>query len=158
MAVEYTLELFPSEENFKKVSDWFSAKERTNDNAGIDMYCIRDTVCPISQVTLLDLGVKARMLDPDGEPCHFWLAPRSSIWKKGVTQANSIGVIDRTYRGTLMGAVIPFQFQSATINEGDRLFQVLAPTMGHISRVIVLHESDLDETVRGSGGFGSTGR
>ena len=131
---------------------------RTNENAGVDMFCLTTTVCPISQVTLLDLGVKARMLDSDGNACHFWLAPRSSIWKNGVTQANSIGVIDSSYRGPLMGAVLPFQFQSATIQEGSRLFQVLAPDMGYISKVQILHESDLDTTTRGAGGFGSTGR
>jgi dUTP pyrophosphatase len=158
--MSYTLQLFPSEVNFYKMLEYFGGDSisRTNENAGVDMFCLTTTVCPISQVTLLDLGVKARMLDSDGNACHFWLAPRSSIWKNGVTQANSIGVIDSSYRGPLMGAVLPFQFQSATIQEGSRLFQVLAPDMGYISKVQILHESDLDTTTRGAGGFGSTGR
>jgi len=156
----YTLQLFVSQENFDATVERFGgvSVKRSNDNAGVDMFCSVTTSCPIGQVTLLDLGVKARMLDPDGLPCHFWLAPRSSIWKNGVTQANSMGVIDNSYRGPLMGAVLPFLFQSATIQEGSRLFQILAPDMGYISVVEILHESELDVTVRGAGGFGSTGR
>jgi dUTP pyrophosphatase len=85
------------------------------------------------------------------------LAPRSSIWKNGVTQANSVGIIDASYRGYLMGAVVPYAFQTVKIVDGARLFQVLAPGMGHISKVILRHQSELDTTARGEGGFGSTG-
>ena len=159
MTQEYTLQLFPGEDVFDKYVGWMGGIQivRTNDNAGVDMFCNMTTVCPISTATLLDLGVKARMIGPDGTACHFWLAPRSSIWKNGVVQANSIGIIDRSYRGKLMGAVMPFQFQMATIEEGSRLFQVLAPNMGFISKVEILRESELDTTTRGDGGFGSTG-
>jgi dUTP pyrophosphatase len=69
-----------------------------------------------------------------------------------------MGVIDSSYRGPLMGAVLPFLFQAANIQAGTRLFQVLAPDMGHISKVVLLPESELDDTSRGEGGFGSTGK
>jgi hypothetical protein len=68
-----------------------------------------------------------------------------------------MGIIDSSYRGPLMGAVLPFQFQAASIKDGARLFQVLAPDMGHISKVVFRHQSELDVTARGSGGFGSSG-
>lgn len=159
MAAEYTLELFPNEDVWNKIADYMGGTEfaRANENAGVDLFCIEDKNCPIGHVTLLDLGVKARMLDDSGVPCHYWLAPRSSIWKHGVTQANSMGIIDSSYRGPLMGAVLPFQFQAASIKDGARLFQVLAPDMGYISKVVFRHQSELDVTARGSGGFGSTG-
>lgn len=159
MAAEYTLELFPNEDVWHKVADYMGGVSitRTNDNAGVDLFCVEDKECLIGQVTLLDLGVKARMLDSSGKPCHYWLAPRSSIWKNGVTQANSIGIIDSSYRGSLMGGVLPFVFQSVIIKDGARLFQVLAPDMGHISKVVFRHQSELDVTARGAGGFGSTG-
>ena len=159
MAAEYTLELFPNEDIWNKVADYMGGTNltRTNENAGVDLFCVEDKECPIGQVTLLDLGVKARMIDSSGNPCHYWLAPRSSIWKNGVTQANSIGIIDSSYRGSLMGGVVPFQFQAATIKDGARLFQVLAPDMGYISKVVFRHQSEIDVTSRGSGGFGSTG-
>jgi dUTP pyrophosphatase len=159
MAVEYTLELYPTEENWDAVLGYMGAETvRNNDNAGVDLYCVSNKTCPIGQVTLLDLGVMAKMLDSCGNPCHYWLAPRSSIWKNGVTQANSMGIIDSSYRGVLMGAVLPFQFQAVNITAGSRLFQVLAPNMGHISKVVLRHESELDTTARGEGGFGSTGQ
>jgi dUTP pyrophosphatase len=159
MAVEYTFEIYPNEDIWNKVVEYMGGVSltRTNENAGLDLFCVEDKECPIGQVTLLDLGVKARMLDGSGKPCHYMLAPRSSIWKNGVTQANSVGIIDSSYRGSLMGAVLPFQFQAATIKDGARLFQVLAPDMGHISKVVFRHQSELDVTARGSGGFGSTG-
>ena len=159
MAAEYTLELFPNEDVWDKVTEYMGGVsfERNNDNAGVDLFCVADKDCPISQVTLLDLGVKARMLDSSGVPVHFMLAPRSSIWKQGVTQANSVGIIDASYRGYLMGAVVPFAFQTVKIVDGARLFQVLAPGMGHISKVVLRRQSELDTTSRGEGGFGSSG-
>ena len=171
MAAEYTLELFPTEGNWDSYVAWFGGSEikRNNDNAGVDLYCVKDqTVISASTALLLDLGVKARMTKNwkscqygtpvDGsDQCHFWLAPRSSIWKSNVRQANSLGVIDRSYRGTLMGAVLPNHIE-ARIEAGTRLFQILAPDMGYIKKVVLKPMSELDETVRGDGGFGSTGK
>ena len=167
MAVEYTLELFPTEGNWNSYEGWLGGTDiqRTNDNAGVDLYCVRNqNVHTGAQATLLDLGVKARMIktyEQNNIPqvtCHFWLAPRSSIWKSNVRQANSLGVIDRSYRGVLMGAVLTNSDSFVEIEAGTRLFQVLAPDMGYISRVRLLPEFELDTTYRGEGGFGSTGR
>jgi dUTPase len=171
MAVEYTLELFPTEGNWDSYVNWLGGTdiERNNDNAGVDLYCVQTQGVGSTTATLLDLGVKARMTKrwlscrygnpmERQETCHFWLAPRSSIWKSGVRQANSLGVIDRSYRGTLMGAVLSNGPVGSSIQEGIRLFQVLAPDMGWISRVVLKPLSELDETARGDGGFGSTGK
>lgn len=176
MAVEYTLELFPTEGNWEKYLNWFGGRDISlnSENAGVDLYCVKhQDVLSGVQATLLDLGVKARMTKVwtsytygseklHNDPCHFWLAPRSSIWKSGVRQANSIGVIDKSYRGVLMGAVLANKdptVDCVTINlENARLFQILAPDMGHISRVLLKPLSELDETTRGDGGFGSTGK
>ena len=167
MAVEYTLELFPTEGNWNTYVNWMGGTDvhRSNDNAGVDLYCVQNQIVqPGGNATLLDLGVKARMVkyyEQNNTPevtTHFWLAPRSSIWKSNVRQANSLGVIDRSYRGVLMGAVLTNTNDSVQIPGGSRLFQVLAPDMGHISRVRILPESYLDSTSRGTGGFGSTGR
>jgi dUTP pyrophosphatase len=170
MAVRYYLELFPTEGNWDSYVTWFGGTQvqRNNDNAGVDLYCVKNQNVDLFPPTLLDLGVKARMTKfyydyENGErvekfePCHFWLAPRSSISKSGVRQANSIGVIDRSYRGVLMGAVLA-NVRQTTIEPGTRLFQVLAPDMGYISTVDIKQLSELDETSRGEGGFGSTGK
>jgi dUTPase len=172
MAVEYTLELFPTEGNWDAYVSWFGGSEieRNNDNAGVDLYCVKDqTVGSMRDACLLDLGVKARMTKTwkscqygsnidVSDQCHFWLAPRSSIWKSNVRQANSLGVIDRSYRGVLMGAVLLNSSVDTKIDAGTRLFQVLAPDMGYIKKVVLKPLSELDETARGDGGFGSTGK
>jgi dUTPase len=176
MAVEYTytLELFPtSEESYAMYLGWLGGRESVDldgENAGFDLATAKEQkVVQGSMATLLDLGVKARMVrcwrnyiaDSNSKeytaPSHFWLAPRSSIWKNGVRQANSIGVIDRCYRGVLMGAVLTNSAYDVTIPTNTRLFQVLAPDMGHISRVVLKPLSELDSTSRGEGGFGSSG-
>jgi dUTPase len=172
MAVSYTLELFPTAGNMEKYKVWFDGDKsmtktgentyfRSNENAGVDLYCVRDQEAGSHTATLLDLGVKARLLTipvDTPNPCHFWLAPRSSIWKSGVRQANSIGVIDRSYRGVLMGAVLSNGLGGAKVEAGTRLFQVVAPDMGWISHVVLRPESEIDTTSRGEGGFGSTGK
>jgi dUTP pyrophosphatase len=170
MAVSYYLELFPTEGNWDTYVKSFGGTEleRNNDNAGVDIYCVKDQTVDMAAPTLLDLGVKARMTKfyfdyengnriEKSEACHFWLAPRSSISKSGVRQANSIGVIDRSYRGILMGAVLA-NVKQTNVEAGTRLFQILAPDMGYIAKVVLKPLSELDETNRGEGGFGSTGK
>lgn len=162
--------------------------QRSDENAGFDMFVTEKCETKAGSVSLVKLGCKARMVrcypgEEKDEEVPFWLAPRSSIWKSGVTQANSIGVIDKSYRGPLMGAVLPihkpqgyWSSMSGTpssgsyvwmncdsrdtgnpiVERGQRLFQIVAPDMGHIKEVRLVES--LPETVRGEGGFGSTGR
>ena len=131
-----------------------------NTNAGFDLLTSENTSFNNSgSIRLVNLGVKAIMINKfSKQTVHFWLAPRSSIWKNGVTLANSMGVIDRSYRGELMAACKNETNNfNHSINQGIRLVQILAPDMGHISKVEICDESVLDETVRGDGGFGSCG-
>lgn len=149
---------------------------RPNDNAGYDLYCQGATVPGNSAAGhLVNQGVKARMMVVKGdlpyseghylnanaklllEEVHYRLVPRSSIFKTPLSMANSEGIIDRTYRGLLKAPVrnhLPAD--SYSIEEGTRLFQIVAPDMGWI-REVRLVES-LPESVRGEGGFGSSGR
>jgi dUTP pyrophosphatase len=171
----YVLELYVTEKGRAFYEKLFDGKDniltRNNENAGFDLFCAEDVM--ISQetgVTMLDLGSRAKMYQvnhyeqDNGElmevwvPQHFWLAPRSSIWKSGVTMANSMGIIDSSYRGVLMGAVLPYIKEvPIKISAGSRLFQILAPNMGHIQEIYLKSEANIDSSSRGSGGFGSTG-
>jgi hypothetical protein len=177
----YRLELLVSPEN----RDLYSQEilDRENTNAGFDLFVCKDATLNLGQVSeqssilahmaVLDLGCKARMFHiTEGyddhtysllfriHACHFWLAPRSSIWKSGVMMANSMGIIDSSYRGTLMAAVVPLSGRQPDcdihIQRGQRLFQILAPDMGPIRQVRMVNS--FPETSRGEGGFGSTGR
>ena len=129
-----------------------------NQNAGFDLVTAENWSTEVAgEPHLLDLGVKAMMTRKDtGETVHYWLAPRSSIYKTGYIMANSMGVIDRTYRGVLKAPVVPVAAGAKGFVAGERHFQILAPDMGWIEAVRIV--STLPDTLRGEGGFGSTGR
>ena len=74
--------------------------------------------------------------------------------KHGIGLVNSIGTIDSDYRGELKIPVINFGNESFTINNGDRIAQLV---IASYERVVPIMVSDLDETDRGEGGFGHTG-
>ena len=74
--------------------------------------------------------------------------------KHGIGLINSIGTIDSDYRGELKIPMINFGNESFTINNGDRIAQLV---IASYERVVPITVSDLDETDRGEGGFGHTG-
>ena len=82
--------------------------------------------------------------------------PRSGLASKyGITLANCVGVIDSDYRGEILVPVTNHSAVPFTIHHGDRIAQLV------ISPVLlpeVEEAEELDETERGAGGFGSTGR
>jgi dUTP pyrophosphatase len=174
MPGQYSLHLYPTEEGRPIYEKLFTGGQtlptpdgfkdtlvitHNTENAGVDLYCAKTQTISSGNVTLLDLGVKAVLKENSGAGSqHYWLAPRSSIWKSGVTMANSMGVIDRSYRGVLMGAVLPFRNEGVTIDAGTRLFQILPPDMGTITQVYLHDMGLIDTTERGEGGFGSTGK
>jgi dUTP pyrophosphatase len=81
--------------------------------------------------------------------------PRSGLaLKKGVSIPNTPGTIDSDYRGELKVILINHGEEDFVIQRGDRIAQiVVAP----VQRGILNEVAELDETQRGSGGFGSTG-
>jgi dUTP pyrophosphatase len=133
------------------------AKEYSNENAGIDLYCREDMEIGAGEMAFLKLGICAKLIGSHytSKSYHYWLLPRSSISKKGLIMANSVGVIDKSYRGELMGAVVNMRKEPVQVKRGERLFQIVAPDMGWICSANEVDE--LDETVRSSGGFGSSG-
>lgn len=86
------------------------------------------------------------------------IRPRSGLsLNHGITVLNTPGTIDSDYRGEIMCIMINLSDEIYTINHGDRISQgVIAPVIG--SKSIELKEIDqLDDTIRGEGGFGHTG-
>ncbi len=82
--------------------------------------------------------------------------PRSG-WalKEGVTVLNSPGTIDSDYRGEVGVILVNVSTQPVQVRHGDRIAQLLITPVARVSPVEV---EVLDETARGSGGFGHTGR
>lgn len=81
------------------------------------------------------------------------LVPRSSSGKSGLELANTVGVIDSDYRGEWKAAVRT-KDGGQIWAQGDRLLQFLVVPVANVTLKLV---DKLDETERGSGGFGSTG-
>jgi len=99
-------------------------------------------------------------------PCGFSIAlpqgfeaqvrPRSGLAAKhGVTVLNSPGTIDADYRGEIKVILINLGDEAFEIRRGDRIAQMVVAL---VSAVKFNEKETLDETERGSGGFGSTGR
>jgi dUTP pyrophosphatase len=133
----------------------FSVSMPSEENAGFDLISAEDHGS-VGAPHLLDLGVRAMMVDIETrKPVHYWLLPRSSIYKTGYMMANSVGVIDLSYRGILKAPVLSMNAAAKGFQRGERYFQIVAPNMGAIRAVRIC--TSLPATERGEGGFGSTG-
>jgi dUTP pyrophosphatase len=153
----YRLELWPTEEGIQYYKD-YGTTNRSDDNAGVDLYTVESWTDASENYKLLDLGTRARMVrvDSDGSEheVHYYVYPRSSIFKSGIMLGNSTGIIDKTYRGNLKAVAVPINHQPNVV-AGTRVVQVVSPSMGWIKEISIV--SSLSETSRGTGGFGSTG-
>ena len=128
----------------------------TTGSAGMDL---RAAVAEDAPITL---APGARILAPTGlkialEPgWEAQVRPRSGLaLKHGITCLNSPGTIDSDYRGEVGVILINHGSEPFVIKRGERIAQMVIAR--HAQAVIAEVES-LDETVRGVGGFGSTGR
>ena len=87
----------------------------------------------------------------------YYIHPRSSLSKTQLRLANSTGIIDSSYTGNLIGMLdVVGEPQTYIVLKYDRLLQICAP--GLVPIIVELVETPPAETVRGAGGFGSTGR
>jgi len=86
---------------------------------------------------------------------YFDLVPRSSIARTGHILANSVGVIDRGYTGEILVPMIKVDPSAPDLALPARIVQIIPRPIVHIDLVEV---PALDDTHRGTGGFGSTGR
>lgn len=83
------------------------------------------------------------------------MAGRSGLGAKhGITLANGIGVIDSDYRGELRATLINNGKEPFKVSDGDRIAQLMFMP---VYQAAFLPVDELDETERGTGGFGSTG-
>jgi|TARA_Y100000310_G_C20698379_1_gene827339 dUTP pyrophosphatase len=94
------------------------------------------------------------------ENIYFLLYPRSSIRKYDLSLCNSVGVIDTSYRGDVLVCFTP-TFPTKTVDDliiykqGDRIAQLIPQILLNVDFV---ESKDIKDTLRGSGGFGSSGK
>lgn len=124
-------------------------KERVSDS-GYDLTLI-DKVKQVGDVTFFDTGIKIQ----PGYGWYFDLVPRSSISKTGYMLANNVGVIDRTYTGNVLVPLIKIDKNMPELNLPARVVQIIPRPIIHVQWQQV---ETFEETARGAGGFGSTGK
>lgn len=122
--------------------------------AGVDLHAVLDEPLPlpVGQRTLVPTGLAMEL--PDG--FEGQVRPRSGLaLKKGIALVNSPGTIDADYRGEVGIIMINHGQETVVIEPGERIAQlIIAP----VTRVEFTEVVDLEETDRGAGGFGHTGR
>lgn len=136
------------------VAEYYSSKSLSTENAGFDLFVPKQVVFMPGEKKLVSMDLRAIVLENE-MPQNYWMVPRSSISKTGLLMLNSVGVIDKSYRGELMAYLWNTTDSPVTVDRGQRLLQIVARDMGDIVESIVVET--LPETTRGSGGFGSTG-
>jgi dUTP pyrophosphatase len=111
---------------------------------------------------ILNHEVQARVVDDFGVSYPYYLYPRSSISKTNFRLANSVGIIDSGYRGSLIAKfdVVQthvYEFPNM-IQQGQRYTQICANDLVPFKKIVIVNKDTLGmNTQRGTGGFGSTG-
>ncbi len=123
----------------------------TDGAAGMDVLAAEDVTLPPGGRHAVATGLAVAI--PPG--FEIQVRPRSGLaLKHGISVPNTPGTIDSDYRGELKVILINHGGEAFAIRRGDRIAQlVLAP----VTRASWLPVEELDETLRGQGGFGSTG-
>ena len=123
-------------------------------SAGADLYALLDGGVEIKphETVFIHTGISAEI--PEGY-CGLVFARSSMGAKRGLAPANKVGVIDADYRGEIMVALHNHSEGIAKVEPGERVAQLaIVPFLKAEFEVV----DELSDTVRGVGGFGSTGR
>lgn len=125
----------------------------TSQSAGLDLRANLEesfTLKPLER-KLVPTGLQIAL--PDGYEAQ--VRPRSGLaYKKGVTVLNAPGTIDADYRGDIGVILINMSNEDFVVEDGERIAQLIIAKYDQADWIPV---SELSETNRGEGGFGSTG-
>ena len=130
-------------------------KAATGGSAGMDLYaCLTENIIIApGQRVLIPTGI-AIQLESNAYVAYIYARSGLAI-KSGITLSNCVGVVDSDYRGEVKVGLINLSDNEYTVKNGDRIAQmVVAPVVQCNFQVV----KDLSSTVRGEGGFGSTGK
>ena len=123
----------------------------TEFSAGVDLCSTEKTYILPHERELIHTGLSIAL------PVEYeaQVRPRSGLaLKKGITVLNSPGTIDADYRGEIGVILLNTSDEVFEINPGDRIAQMV---IQHVTKTIIKETTELSETQRASGGFGSTG-
>ena len=125
----------------------------TDFSAGADLYNMEgnDVIIGAHKTVMIPLGFAVEI--PDGY-AGLVFARSGLASKRGLAPANKVGVVDADYRGEVMVALHNHSTEAQTVLAGERIAQmVIAPFL----KAEFCEVDALSDTVRGAGGFGSTG-
>ena len=126
----------------------------TQFSAGADLYALLDSaveICP-HETKFVKTGISIEI--PEGY-CGLIFARSSLGAKRGLAPANKVGVIDADYRGEIMVTLHNHSETTAIVEPGERIAQLaIVPFL----KAEFEEAEELSDTVRGAGGFGSTGK
>lgn len=119
-------------------------------DAGMDLFVLEDMMLVPGRPTKVRTGVAMEI--PEGYAGLIW--DRSGLsTSQGVKTLG--GVIDSGYRGEVLVGMINASLAPYTVRAGEKVAQLL---IQQVERAEILEVADLSQTVRGEGGFGSTGK
>jgi len=120
-------------------------------DAAFDLFLNIEESLTLQPDQTVKVGCGIAMEIPEG---HFGMVvPRSSLSKRNLLLANTVGIIDSGYRGEIMAVIRNVGTTPEVLNPQDRLFQMAIIPFTQVT----FHPVDeLSETARGEGGFGST--
>ena len=120
--------------------------------AGADLYAAEGMIVPAGETRFIHTGIAIEL--PAGTVGLIY-ARSGLACKQGLAPANKVGVIDCDYRGEVMVALHNHGKVPRTVAAGDRVAQLVVTPYYTCA---FTEAEELSETVRGEGGFGSTGR
>ena len=126
----------------------------TENSAGADLCYVNDFPLEIEsgKTVLINTGIAIEI--PQGYAAFVFARSGLSL-KKGLAPANKVGVIDSDYRGEIKVSLHNHSLETQTVSPGERIAQlVILPYI----KAIFFECDELNQTSRGEGGFGSTGK
>ena len=127
----------------------------TAGSAGMDLRACIDTPVTIlpGEQALVPTGLAIAL--PSCDYVALLYARSGLAIKHGLSPANCVGVIDSDYRGEIVVALRNYAKEPYTVEPGERIAQMVITPVVQAAIALV---DELDDTDRGAGGFGSTGR
>ena len=127
----------------------------TEGSAGMDLYACIDSPVTLGagEKAVIPTGIAIEL--PSAELAAFVFARSGLAIKHGIGLLNGVGVIDSDYRGEICVGVINQLAEPYTIAPDERIAQLVIMPVSLINPV---EAQSLDDTARGEGGFGSTGK
>ena len=124
---------------------------KTPGSSGADVCSVVDMVIPAGKIGLIPLGFAVSV--PNGT--EIQVRPRSGLaLNHGITVLNTPGTVDSDYTGEVKVILINLGEKDFQIKKGDRVAQLV---ICYVAPGTYVERENLDDTARGSGGFGSTG-